>query len=228
MEEIVFEGPDETLSPPGNILYSVRKELPHKQLKSIFMQGPMPTNLHSILFSIGGYGMFEWMRNDLETMEGKNLLDMFLVDPSQCIPLQHCLYHKVELQFMFDTSGPNGPLQEEVWEPFPHQFGDNVVVNLANLRMGDDGEIEICKSRSFVKPVCVLPRTVVCLEEHTQSVDTKHSIPVWNRVLHIDTDEKRKAYLEQKHELHQDENGVFWARNQIWISHGMAQLTYRL
>ena len=228
MEEIVFEGPDDTLSPPGNILYSVCKELPHKQLKSINIEGPLPTNLQCIRFSIGGREMFEWKRNDLETMEGKNLLDMFLVEPSQGIPLQHCLYHRVWLQFMFDKSGPNEPIQEEVWEPFSHRFGDDVVVNLASLRMGDDGEIEICKARSFIKPVCVVPKTIVCVEEHKQSIGPIHSIRVWDRVLHIDTDAKRRAYLEEKHDLRQDENGVYWAKNVLLISHGMGSLTYRL
>ena len=227
MEEIVFEGPDETQSPPGNILYSVRKELPHKELQSIVVEGALPTNLHSIRFSIGGYEMFEWNLSELESMKGKNLLELFLVEQPKTIPLQHCLYHKVWLQFIYDLSGPNGPLEEEVWERFPHQFGENVVVNLANLRMGDDDQIEICKRRNMIKPICVVPKTVVCLEEHTQSVDTKHSIPVWNRILDIESDEQRKVFLEQKHGLRQDEKGVFWARNQIWISHGMAQLTYR-
>lgn len=227
MEEIVFEGPDETQSPPGNILYSVCKELPHKELQSIVVDGSLPTNLHSIRFSVGGYEMFEWNRSELESMKGKNLLEVFLVEQPKTIPLQHCLYHKVELQFMFDTSGPNGPFQEEVWESFPHEFGENVVVNLASLRMGYDGEIEICKTRSFVKPVCVLPKTVVGMA-YPSCRTSPCTIPVWHRVLHIDTDEKRREYLEKKHDLRQDERGVFWARNELRISHGMGQLLYRL
>lgn len=224
----MFEGQCETASPPGNTLYSVRKELPHKELQSILVESVLATNLHSVRFSIGGQEMFEWKRDELEDLKGKNLLEMFLVEQPKTIPLQHCLYHKVYLEFMYDLSGLNKPLEEEVWEPFPHKFGDNVVVNLASLRQWDDGEIEICKARSVIKPICVVPLTVVSLQEGTQSVETKYSIPVWNRILDIHFDEPRRVHLEKECSLRQDEKGVFWAKNQLRISHGMAQLTYRL
>jgi hypothetical protein len=171
--------------------------------------------------------MFEWNRSDLETMHGKNLLEMFLAEPSQTIPLQHCMYHKVVLQFMYDLSGPNGPIQEDVWEPFPHQFGDNVVVNLASLRMGDDDQIEICKVRSHVKPICLVPRTVLGFKQGANPVETSCSISVWNRILDIESDERRRDYLKKDCGLRQDEKGEYWARNQLRIRCGMAQLMYR-